>query len=133
MSDGPPPNPVAIAEFGNFGKYGVRDEKVAERDDRSEEKPNIEYDADGIHDGLVFPTEEERATLRRVPDSIPWNAYREPPSILSALLFLTKSWSVVIAVIELAERFSVCLHFFSPYLPVTKEIVPSSMVPPSSS
>ena len=30
---------------------------------------------DGIHDGLVFPTEEERATLRRVPDNVPWNAY----------------------------------------------------------
>ncbi|KAK0501462.1 POT family-domain-containing protein [Armillaria luteobubalina] len=42
---------------------------------------------DGIHDGLEFPTEEERATLRRVSDSIPWNAY-------------------LIAVVELAERFS---------------------------
>jgi POT family proton-dependent oligopeptide transporter len=31
---------------------------------------------DGIHDGLVFPTEEERLTLRRVSDRIPWNAYR---------------------------------------------------------
>lgn len=32
---------------------------------------------DGIHDGLIFPTEEERETLRRVPDNVPWNAYRE--------------------------------------------------------
>ena len=32
---------------------------------------------DGIHDGLEFPTEEERMTLRRVTDTIPWNAYRE--------------------------------------------------------
>ena len=32
---------------------------------------------DGIHDGLVFPTDEERVTLRRVSDHIPWNAYRE--------------------------------------------------------
>lgn len=31
---------------------------------------------DGIHDGLVFPTTEELATLRRVPDTIPWAAYR---------------------------------------------------------
>jgi proton-dependent oligopeptide transporter, POT family len=37
---------------------------------------------DGIHDGLVFPTEEEVATLRRVPDSIPWNAYSQ--SLISA-------------------------------------------------
>jgi proton-dependent oligopeptide transporter, POT family len=31
---------------------------------------------DGIHDGLEFPTDEERETLRRVSDHIPWNAYR---------------------------------------------------------
>ncbi|KAJ7861980.1 POT family-domain-containing protein [Mycena olivaceomarginata] len=42
---------------------------------------------DGIHDGLVFPTEEERLTLRRVSDRIPWNAY-------------------LIASVEAAERFS---------------------------
>ncbi|KAG6895516.1 hypothetical protein C0992_000900 [Termitomyces sp. T32_za158] len=30
---------------------------------------------DGVHDGLQFPTERERETLRRVPDSIPWSAY----------------------------------------------------------
>ncbi|TCD69601.1 hypothetical protein EIP91_007023 [Steccherinum ochraceum] len=42
---------------------------------------------DGIHDGLTFPTEEEMATLRRVPDTIPWTAY-------------------MIALIEAAERFS---------------------------
>ncbi|KAF8328997.1 peptide transporter PTR2A [Amanita rubescens] len=76
-----PSTTIAIAEFGDAGKhYGIRDEKTAE--DGSEK-----YELDGIHDGLVFPTEEERATLRRVPDSIPWSAY-------------------LIAVIELAERFS---------------------------
>lgn len=31
---------------------------------------------DGIHDGLEFPTDEEKQTLRRVPDKIPTNAYR---------------------------------------------------------
>lgn len=35
------------------------------------------HELDGIHDGLVYPTDEERATLRRVADTIPWNAYRE--------------------------------------------------------
>ncbi|KAJ7676384.1 peptide transporter PTR2A [Mycena rosella] len=45
------------------------------------------HEIDGIHDGLVCPTEEERATLRRVADTIPWNAY-------------------LIALVELAERFS---------------------------
>jgi POT family proton-dependent oligopeptide transporter len=37
----------------------------------------VEHELDGIHDGLEFPTEEERATLRRIPDTIPWNAYCE--------------------------------------------------------
>jgi len=40
---------------------------------------------DGIHDGLTFPTEEELETLRRVPDTIPWNAYRELVVICSGL------------------------------------------------
>ncbi|KIM46804.1 hypothetical protein M413DRAFT_263342 [Hebeloma cylindrosporum] len=52
-----------------------------------EKNTEEDHELDGIHDGLEFPTEEERATLRRVPDSIPWNAY-------------------LIAVVELAERFS---------------------------
>jgi len=42
---------------------------------------------DGIHDGLEFPTDEEKQTLRRVPDKIPTNAY-------------------LVAFIEMAERFS---------------------------
>ncbi|KAG6884583.1 hypothetical protein C0993_009830 [Termitomyces sp. T159_Od127] len=32
--------------------------------------------SDGVHGGLVFPTEEEKQTLRRVSNTIPWNAYR---------------------------------------------------------
>ncbi|KAI0764944.1 oligopeptide transporter [Fomes fomentarius] len=46
-----------------------------------------EQELDGIHDGLEFPTEEEKRTLRRVSDNIPWSAY-------------------LIATCELAERFS---------------------------
>ncbi|KAJ7364701.1 peptide transporter PTR2A [Mycena albidolilacea] len=52
------------------------------------ESPSNLHEIDGIHDGLVRPTEEELATLRRVGDNIPWNAY-------------------LIAIVELAERFSV--------------------------
>jgi POT family proton-dependent oligopeptide transporter len=48
---------------------------------------SIDHELDGIHDGLVFPNEHERETLRRVSDAIPWNAY-------------------LIAFVELAERFS---------------------------
>ncbi|KAF8878530.1 peptide transporter PTR2A, partial [Infundibulicybe gibba] len=53
----------------------------------SSEDHDIERELDGVHDGLEFPTEYERATLRRVSDSIPWNAY-------------------LIGFVELAERFS---------------------------
>jgi POT family proton-dependent oligopeptide transporter len=53
----------------------------------SHEESRGEKELDGIHDGLEFPNDEEIATLRRVPDRIPWAAY-------------------LIAFIELAERFS---------------------------
>ncbi|KAJ7079396.1 POT family-domain-containing protein [Mycena belliarum] len=47
----------------------------------------VSEELDGVHDGLEFPTELEKATLRRVSDTIPWNAY-------------------LIAAVEAAERFS---------------------------
>ncbi|KAI0746798.1 oligopeptide transporter [Daedaleopsis nitida] len=66
----------------------------AKRDELELEKKGIspapsasEHELDGIHDGLEFPNEEEKHTLRRVADSLPWNAY-------------------LIAFCELAERFS---------------------------
>ena len=62
----------------------------AKRDEYELEKKGIisptssahEHELDGIHDGLEFPTEEEKATLRRVSDTIPWAAYREYPSAI---------------------------------------------------
>lgn len=69
---------------------------------------NIEdSELDGIHDGLVFPTEEERKTLRRVADTIPWNAYRET-NLLYSVPLCAYIYNLVIAFVELAERFSVC-------------------------
>ncbi|KAG6908192.1 hypothetical protein DXG01_005781 [Tephrocybe rancida] len=67
----------------------VKSEKAVELDEKHEldDKLDGSIVSDGIHDGLVFPTEEEKATLRRVSDTIPWNAY-------------------LIAFVELAERFS---------------------------
>ncbi|KAF9044140.1 peptide transporter PTR2A [Panaeolus papilionaceus] len=53
----------------------------------SDRQSDLDHELDGIHDGLTFPTEEEKVTLRRIPDTIPWNAY-------------------LIALVELAERFS---------------------------
>ena len=46
------------------------------REEREKERLlTSDQELDGFHDGLIFPTEDERLTLRRVPDSIPWNAY----------------------------------------------------------
>ncbi|RPD65541.1 oligopeptide transporter [Lentinus tigrinus ALCF2SS1-7] len=66
----------------------------AERDELELEKKGLasphsgeEHELDGIHDGLEFPTQEEKETLRRVPDRLPISAY-------------------LIAFCELAERFS---------------------------
>lgn len=36
---------------------------------------SVVHEPDGIHDGLEFPTEEEKLSLRRVADKVPWNAY----------------------------------------------------------
>lgn len=43
----------------------------------SDQHSDLDHELDGIHDGLTFPTEEEKVTLRRIPDTIPWNAYRK--------------------------------------------------------
>lgn len=57
---------AAISYVGN-------DEKSS-REDESIDRKDINED-DDAHAGLVFPTEEEQATLRRVADSLPWSAY----------------------------------------------------------
>jgi len=36
---------------------------------------------DGLYEGLEFPSEHEMATLRRVPDTIPLNTYRESTTV----------------------------------------------------
>src|SRR5258707_13682033 len=58
---------------------------------------------DGLYEGLEFPSEHEIATLRRVPDTIPLNTYRESTTVCFNDLF---DVCVVIAFVELAERFS---------------------------
>ncbi|KAJ8520799.1 hypothetical protein ONZ45_g2420 [Pleurotus djamor] len=65
----------------------VLHEKSEKRSSSESSISDVEHELDGIHDGLEFPTEEEKLTLRRVSDAIPWNAY-------------------MIAMVELAERFS---------------------------
>lgn len=53
----------------------IHDKKFASDDHIVSETAS--HELDGIHDGLEFPTDEERETLRRVADYVPWNAYRE--------------------------------------------------------
>lgn len=59
-------------------KYAL-EKKFNHSDDHvvSEQASHIYDEEDEIHKGLEFPTLEERETLRRVADSIPWNAYRK--------------------------------------------------------
>lgn len=60
------------AAFSDIKKHQVESSEVVS---------SVEHELDGVHDGLVFPTEEEKQTLRRVSDSIPWNAYCESPLV----------------------------------------------------
>lgn len=43
----------------------------------SSDRSSHEIELDGVHDGLEFPTEEEKNTLRRVSDKLPLSAYCE--------------------------------------------------------
>lgn len=61
------------------------DDQYYDRNDIGEEQEKerlliSDQELDGIHDGLIFPTEGERLTLRRIPDSIPWSAYCKFPN-----------------------------------------------------
>lgn len=67
-NDGP-----ALAALDREDKYHVPDEKVPAGDEASSDV--LEDDA---HAGLEFPTEEERLTLRRVADALPWSSYCTP-------------------------------------------------------
>ena len=54
-----------------------RDELELEKKGISPASSTHSHELDGIHDGLEFPTEEEKKTLRRVADTLPWAAYCE--------------------------------------------------------
>ncbi|KAJ7738242.1 POT family-domain-containing protein [Mycena maculata] len=74
----------------DVGALAAESEVAQHKSEYPSEKSDLESVAepdDGVHDGLIFPTDEERLTLRRVSDTIPWAAY-------------------LIAFVEAAERFS---------------------------
>ncbi|KAG7095190.1 hypothetical protein E1B28_005967 [Marasmius oreades] len=77
-------------EFAAVHEASLHDEAEIKKDNSNSPLSSSSADEpelDGIHDGLEFPTDEERLTLRRVADSVPWNSY-------------------LIALVEMAERFS---------------------------
>lgn len=61
------------AEFAGLGEAKKHEYEYEKSHVVSEEGD----EPDGIHDGLEFPTEDERLMLRRVPDKVPWGAYCE--------------------------------------------------------
>lgn len=74
-------DPGALAGIAYTEKHSAQKKSHSLNSDHSHDRkddPEIPVQ-DGIHDGLEFPTEEERITLRRVADTIPWNAYRKFP------------------------------------------------------
>lgn len=66
----------ALAALGHIEGKDRQDEKVPPGYEVSAHAQDDEDD--DAHAGLEFPTDEERATLRRVADSLPWNSYRRP-------------------------------------------------------
>lgn len=71
-------------------KRVLADSEYDKKHPSQEDIAGSDVELDGIHDGLEFPTDEERATLRRVPDKFPWNAYCElRSSDFSLHFFLT--------------------------------------------
>ncbi|PPR01223.1 hypothetical protein CVT26_015298 [Gymnopilus dilepis] len=76
---------MSAIQHDDVGLVALAD--VKKHDAESSQQSEVDHEYDEIHEGLEFPTEEERATLRRVPDSLPWNAY-------------------LISIVEFAERFS---------------------------
>ena len=64
---------MSAIQHDDVGLVALAD--VKKHDAESSQQSEVDHEYDEIHEGLEFPTEEERATLRRVPDSLPWNAY----------------------------------------------------------
>ena len=59
----------------------TRDEVELKKKIVSSDTTSHEHELDGIHDGLEFPTEEEKQTLRRVADTLPLRAYSKRPAL----------------------------------------------------
>ena len=92
-----------MAQPQDVAEVAVTDAKEKLHDSSSEVAFDT-FDDDEVHAGLEFPTEEEKETLRRVIDRLPWNAFRTSPRPP------VSSWTdnmSVIAIVEIAERFSV--------------------------
>lgn len=76
---------VAFAALSDVKEREHELEKRGSSEDQVSSHNDL-HGLDDVHEGLTFPTEEERQTLRRIADTIPWNAYREFPALLISLI-----------------------------------------------
>jgi len=67
---------------------------------------SVELNNDGIHNGVTFPTNEEKKSLRRVPGNIPSNGYRKLAAMDLFHIACTLTYCLVICLVVFAERFS---------------------------
>lgn len=76
------------AIIAGLGEAKMDEAMINEKRTSSEQSvdQDVDHHLDGIHDGLEFPTEEERLSLRRVADAIPWNAYSEDGSAFRPII-----------------------------------------------
>jgi hypothetical protein len=77
-----------MAQPQDVAEVAVADAKEKSHDSSSEVAFDG-FDDDQVHAGLTFPTEEEKETLRRVIDHLPWNAFRTSPRSAPP----TRSWT----------------------------------------
>src|ERR1700761_7824886 len=62
-----------------------KDELEMKKYDEGSDFSDGGHDGNKAHDGLTFATEEDRLTLRHIPDRIPWASYREDNVIVANL------------------------------------------------
>lgn len=71
---------------GRLGRHGIDAEEYEMQISPGDTEPQL-HEIDGIHDGLVCPSDDEYAVLRRVADAIPWDSYCTS-FLSSTILFL---------------------------------------------
>jgi proton-dependent oligopeptide transporter, POT family len=96
----------------------VAKEKVQAVSIENQSLTSLEAEFDEAHAGLEFPTEHDKLTLKKVSDTLPYAAYCSSTFFLCRVIDLTECYMAVIAVVEMAERFSFygCTIVFTNYI-----------------